>query len=350
MLIHVFDDTPHHYIGMKAFFLEQCQVQHPQYFWVRIPKKKTSKIDKEQYFYYENNLALIDALKRLPDTAQVVFHGIFEPQICRRLILLSVTKRCSCIFWGADIYRYLQPNRTLKSYLSQFLHAVTVNRMRYVVNLNRGDGELVAKFLHRKNSLILPYPLIGYAEQAMPLKEKSNTLKVLVGNSAAKSNNHRWALEQFVHLTDENIEIIMPLNYAGTDDYIAEIIAKGKSMFGDKFHPVTEMLDKEGYNQLLADIDITLFAQNRQQGLYVVYAMLQMGKPIFLKEATSSYRDLTSLGFDLGRTESFSALNFDQLNAMANIIQQKNQSLMKNSFSEQALAPKWSAFLNSLVL
>jgi len=83
----------------------------------------------------------------------------------------------------------------------------------------------------------LPYPLIGFnVDPVSPISEKTETpIKILVGNSAAISNEHEYAFEPLSHLANEKVEIIVPLNYAGTPDYIFEVIKKGLAIFGDKF-------------------------------------------------------------------------------------------------------------------
>lgn len=149
-------------------------------------------------------------------------------------------------------------------------------------------------------------------------------------------------------MSKKNVEVIAPLNYAGNEKYIKTVINYGYKVFGDKFTPLTKMMTKASYDQLLSTIHVTVFSHRRQQGLYVVYAMLLMGKPIFLREETSSFKALMEQGFEINRTESLLGMSFEILSQIAFSKNSKNSSLMNTTFTEDALSPQWSNFLNGL--
>ena len=123
---------------------------------------------------------------------------------------------------------------------------------------------------------------------------------------------------------------------------------KQTNIFGNKFKPITKMLEKCAYDQLLSNIDITVFAQHRQQGLYAVYAMLLMGKPMVLRESTSSFSNLSSLGFELSGLAILEQIDFETLQSLVNKKRSNNIELMRKTYTEQALAPRWSRVLNHL--
>jgi len=253
------------------------------------------------------------------------------------------------VFWGAELYRHNKKHRTIKQHIAQYIHQFLIFRFKYVITLNPGDAQLVQHYLKRKKVQVLPYPLIGLSKNNTVTSHRANsTYKILLGNSAAASNEHKFALQQLTHLAAENIEIIVPLNYAGNPDYIQQVIDYGRLLFADKFTPITDMLQKSAYDDLLARVDMTVFAHQRQQGLYVAYAMLLMGKPMFLCSSTSSFSNLNSLGFSVYATENLASTAFKQLVNLMETVNTDNQQLMEQHFTEQALAPKWSVFLNEL--
>jgi len=108
------------------------------------------------------------------------------------------------------------------------------------------------------------------------------------------------------------------------------------------------MLDKASNDALLCEIDLAVFAHNRQQGLFVAYTMLLQGKQMYLKQSTSSYENLLPMGFSVSATEKLSEVSFDEIKLSAENINTNNVSLMNNNFTERSLAPKWSKFLNGL--
>ncbi|WP_282131539.1 TDP-N-acetylfucosamine:lipid II N-acetylfucosaminyltransferase [Pseudoalteromonas aliena] len=343
-VIHVFADTPHHYFPMQQFFNVQCKPNCSQVFWV----KSAQSVDG--FVTYANNAELFALLNDLTKADNVVFHGVFDMHIWKKLLFNPVTKRSSCVLWGAELYRHTKAGRTIKQRIVHVLHALVINRFNHVFALNPGDAQLAKQVLKRKAVDVLPYPLIGMQVQETTTSANftKQPLKILLGNSAASSNNHIEALDKLSHLAGCNIQIIMPLNYGGEAHYVERVISHANALFANKAVAITSMLSKAQYDDLLNDVNITVFAQQRQQGLYVAYAMLLMGKPLFLLASTSSYSNLTSLGFDVYKTQTLTALSFDELAQLASKQNSKNADLMQQHFTEQALAPKWRAMLQSL--
>jgi hypothetical protein len=263
---------------------------------------------------------------------------------------LNIAKNCNCVFWGAELYRHGKADRQFKHYIAQVIHGLLISRFQAVKCLNSGDAKLVGKYLKRKKVSVLAYPLIGFTDKTKinASSERNRPIKILVGNSAAPSNEHSFALAQLSHLAREYVEVIVPLNYGGNVDYIASIIAQGKAIFADKFIAYTEMLDKTAYDNLLTEVDLAVFAHNRQQGLYVAYAMLCQGKPMYLKQHTSSFLSLSDLGFFVQPTEQLDTHSFAKIQQQVSQLNQNNKTLMNNHFTEAALAPQWSDFLNGL--
>ncbi|RZD21670.1 TDP-N-acetylfucosamine:lipid II N-acetylfucosaminyltransferase [Pseudoalteromonas sp. MEBiC 03485] len=342
-IIHIFADTPHHYKPMQQFFEQQCRPDAEQLFWVKTPESIPNFVN------YKNNAELFALLESTAKEDQIVFHGSFDMHVWKKLLLSSVTKRCSCVLWGAELYRHTRRKRTIKERVVHVLHALVINRYKQVFALNKGDAKLAQRVLFKRNVKVLPYPLIGMkVEQDREQLTSEKPLKILVGNSASASNNHIDALNKLAHLANENIEIIMPLNYGGEQSYIDEVVKHATTLFGDKFIAITEMLNKQDYDKLLNDVHLTVFAQHRQQGLYVAYAMLLMGKPMFLLSDTSSYNYLTELGFEIYKTDEVASMSYSELNNLISKDNNRNPDLMNQHFTEQALAPKWRNMLEQL--
>ncbi|WP_085298072.1 TDP-N-acetylfucosamine:lipid II N-acetylfucosaminyltransferase [Cognaticolwellia mytili] len=352
MIIHIFDETPHHYKPMQSFFSKTCQVEPAQFYWVKKTQHTSAKANNtaEPFTYYENNDQLFTYLAQLPVNAKVIFHGLFDIHTWRRLLLHPIVKRCSCVIWGTELYRHRKPNRSWKDFVALWLHQRLISRFANVFALTPGDAELVTRYLKRKDVKVLAYPLIGLVREQhkQVTYSAAQPLRILVGNSADKSNEHLQVLSQLAHLADANVEVVMPLNYAGNDEYINAVVCEGKRLFADKFVAITDMLEKSAYDQLLSTVDITVFAHQRQQGLYVVYAMLEMGKTIFLRRSTSSYSNLSALGFDVKAFEGLNEFNVEELKALVKSPNTNNQALMAEHYTEQALAPKWSKMVNAL--
>ena len=353
MLVHVFDDTPHHYLPMYRFFTRLKDVSFEQVFLVRSPKAGNPlSADELGLRYYQDAGDLLAQLYALPKQSKIVFHGLFDlKNICSKLLFSSLARRCSCVFWGAEIYRHTTKNKNLKQRLVQAMHLLALRRFEKVLCLNPGDAALVKKHLYCDKAGVLPYPLLS---KQFSFNESNNTempspLKFLVGNSAAASNEHLYALEQLKHLAGEDIEIYLPLNYGGEPEYVEQVIGRGRELFGDKVKPLVKMLKQDEYDALLAKTHIAVFAHQRQQGLYVAYAMLQTGKRLFLRRDTSSFDNLSALGFEVNQTEQLAKISIDSHRQSASRLNAENARLFESNFTEQALLPKWREFFISIV-
>lgn len=352
MIVHVFDDTPHHYLGMRDFLLASNNKVNQSFLVKKTNSPSLSdKLKQADILQYKDVPDLKRRLEAYPKYTQFVLHGLFDPHAWLMLLKSKATSRCSYVFWGADVYRHKITAPSIKQRLIRALYTLVCFRFKRVVALNEGDAKLIEKLLKRKRIEVLPYPLIGVDESIIEGKEQkkgASHLKILVGNSAARSNRHEYAFEKLAHLKGEDIEIVVPLNYAGEHDYVQRVIAQGTKVFGSKFKPITQMMEKAEYNALLNDMDMTVFAQERQQGLYVVYAMFLMAKPIFLLSSTTSFDSLTSLGFRIEKTESLSEHTIEELKLINTDKQLNNRELMRSNFSEYALSPRWSGFMEDI--
>ena len=66
-----------------------------------------------------------------------------------------------------------------------------------------------------------------------------------------------------------------------------------------------------------------------------------MGKPIFLLQSTSSYKNLSELGFNIHATDSLAEMSAAEFAQVITSQDSTNQQLMQSHFTEAALAPKW---------
>ncbi|MBD1580967.1 TDP-N-acetylfucosamine:lipid II N-acetylfucosaminyltransferase [Pseudoalteromonas sp. S16_S37] len=341
MLIHIFSASPHHYLPMRKFCIDAAKGIEQQ-FWV--PGEGLGS--KAGFREYGTNRELLDMLRNCNDSARFVFHGLFDPNLIRNLMGFRRLADSVCIIWGAELYRY-NTKLSLKGRINRFIHSLVLKKFHHVYSLNHGDAKLLERFLGVKKSKVLPYPLIDFSycnQKALT----SSRLKIVVGNSGAPSNNHIAIFEKLALVKGLKCELIVPLNYGGDADYIEKVIQIGKLLFAERFKPIINMLHKQHYDELLSSADMLIFAHDRQQGLYAVYAMLMMGKPIFLNSHTTSYKALKEIGFNLFDFTDLDSFSFNMLNELAQRTDEENQRLMSENFTEQALLPKWNKMFMEL--
>lgn len=117
--------------------------------------------------------------------------------------------------------------------------------------------------------------------QNLSSKKNYTTVNILLGNSAAQTNNHLDALEVLKKL--QNITVYCPLSYGGTQEYVDMVITRGKQLFGINFIPILNFMTREEYMEFYTSIDIIYMFHNRQQAFGNICTALTMGKPVFLK-------------------------------------------------------------------
>ena len=345
-VVHIFGQTPHHYLPMHTFLNKVGAGQgYQQQFWV---KSDSQKAVSEHFTSYADVASLVEKMKAQGRGTHFIFHGLFEHRIWPTLAFSRLTKRCSWVCWGAEVYQYQNPNITYKRKIARYFLTRFLPRLQKVFSLNKGDGELIASMSKRQEVEVLPYPLIGSTAQ-VPEKNKDDPLTIVLGNSASKNNQHQEALTWLKPFANENLIIKVPLNYAGPPEYVEEVIETGRALFQDKFMPITQMMEKETYDEMLAACDIAIFAHHRQQGLYVVYTMLKHGLKMFMREEVSSYKNLKSSGFTLFASEDISNMSFDDFRTFNQADANVNKSLMRDFFSEEALIPKWQQKINEIL-
>lgn len=344
-LVHIFGQTPHHYEPMQRFFAKVGDgIDFQQEFWAW---ESADSQQNDLFRFYANANALLVMMKQQPNDCKFIFHGMFDRHLWPKLFFTMLPSRCSWVCWGADLYEHAASERTLKRKIAHFFHRGLIRRFDSVLALNDGDGALIQRHIANRNVATLPYPLTG---STMPDQTGEREIThVLLGNSANPSNEHIEALEWLKKYSSEPIKIIVPLSYAGPKEYIEEVIAYGRQYFGDKFVAITDMLEKDAYDELLAGVDLAVFAHRRQQGLYVVYSMLKYGKKMFMRSEVSSFQTMTASGFEIYESGEINEMSFANFVSQSESSKKKNAELMNNEFSEPPLLVKWQKQLTNMV-
>ena len=125
----------------------------------------------------------------------------------------------------------------------------------------------------------------------MKQKQKNSSIdkfRILLGNSATETNQHKEALDMLSRFKNREIEIICPLSYGDTT-YASNIISYGVQIFGNKFIPITKYMSTNEYCELLNSVDIAVFNHNRQQGTGNIEILAYLGKKIFLRSDTTTW-------------------------------------------------------------
>jgi dTDP-N-acetylfucosamine:lipid II N-acetylfucosaminyltransferase len=262
---------------------------------------------------------------------KIIMHGLFNHNLIFLALQPWLLKKCYWFIWGGDLYCHKLRVRNFRSDVQETIRAFVIKRIGHFVTYIKGDYELAQKWYGVKGKYYkcLMYPSNLYKEYEVPPKQ-GETVNILVGNSADPTNYHAEVFEKLRLYKDDNIQIYCPLSY-GQADYAEGIVKLGTELFGSKFTPLLDFMPFEKYLELLGQIDIAVFAHERQQAMGNTITLLGLGKKVFTRKDVTPWFLFNGLGvkvFDVSEFELFS---------MGEDVQKRNQQCIKTHFSEPKL-------------
>lgn len=210
-------------------------------------------------------------------------------------------------FWGGDFYSYRNRKNNLKNNLVKVIRNRCFTKCAGLVFLVEGDKANFQEITGIENGNMLVAPIVDSPNKMIDYSKYSsvyndNKVRILLGNSATETNCHEEALKLLKNHLNGDFEIVCPLSY-GKEEYKNKIINLGKELFGAKFKPLVDFIEKEDYMQILVNCDIGIFNNNRQQALGNISAMLKLGKTVYIRKNTSMWEHYKNLGYTLKSIE-----------------------------------------------
>lgn len=368
--VHIFLGNAHHSVPMVRFF-DTLELAVPQL--ICTPSAEREAFAKEalsedlHFYFYEEFPELFAVLAALDRGSIFILHGLFRSELRAQLLRHpDILSRSTWFGWGADFY---PPQTTgLRGVVDRLKDAWRelpqkrriAARCQKVLVCNDGDERLMRARMGDCRIEQLQYPLLGLNDALIAeltasaeaggrreSEESGRPYVLMVGNSAAESNEHHAVLASIAQLAEDDVRVWSPLNYGGPAEYVESVIAEGRRLFGDKFEPVTEMLSKEAYDERLRQTDAVAFGHRRQQGLYVAKHALCHGTYLFIRREVSTYQRFRGMGFAIGATEDLENMTLSDLRAHDEAARRRNRMLLIDHGSEPALRPQFEALIHA---
>jgi hypothetical protein len=301
------------------------------------------RINNNLKFFYR----LLPELRR---SSSIILHQFPSgPALLFWNIFRGLFSKITWIIWGGDLYKYMEAETSLSARFYEVLRKRIIKHISFIASFVPGDYKIAKEVYKSKATwfqIIYPLPVdfIGYSNTRSEVCT-TDVLKILCGNSGNPSNNHTEILTMLEPLKNTNIRIYCPLSYSGDNDYIKRIQALGKTLFGEKFIPMLEILESPQYLDLLFDIDLAFMNHKRQQGLGNILPLLYFGKKVYMHSDISTYIYLKSLGCNLYDIASFHA-SFKDLVKTDNDKLNINKEIIGNLLSEKAFVKFWNQIIN----
>lgn len=254
--------------------------------------------------------------KMIKNADRIYFHFL---HFFHCLLLFSTLKKlCSYwLVWGADVYNRidyeLYDNKTkkvipipykkknFKYIIRKYIEHIAIKKISFVGTIIKGDYKLISENFEINNNRIdfyYPNPLKidNYSRNVYESKYK----RILIGNSGDPANNHISVIEALKKMN--NIEVICPLSY-GDKQYINIVIDYGRKIFGDRFIPIINFLKQEEYLKLLDSVDIAIFNNFRQQAMANIFALIMLGKKVYINKRSPVFDFCIDNGIVIENTE-----------------------------------------------
>ena len=128
----------------------------------------------------------------------------------------------------------------------------------------------------------------------------SKGMDVMLGNSAAPTNNHLDMFELVNSFADKNdIKYYAVLSYGASQNYINKIVSAGRKLWGGRFIPLLQFMNRYDFFKLYDDCGFCLYLLERQQAIGNIEFALKHGKKVFISDNCLTYHYFKSIGCDI---------------------------------------------------
>ena len=223
----------------------------------RVAKMKLiyQKMSQAQYIIF--NSLLFNSNKYL----------IFLYLCCRHFL-----RKAAWIEWGGDLYNWVRNRRGIKNYFINHVNYYIRKHMQIIgVTFEADSEEVHRQFGENIPCFFTPLPFgedrINLLQKTKPLKKGSRPVRVQIAHNSLQVNNHIAILSMLEDFCDQDIQIILPLNYGsfgiggqyGGEAYRKSVISCAKQFFSKKAIIIFKKMDLECYLRYLWNIDIAVF-------------------------------------------------------------------------------------------
>ncbi|MCB6568322.1 TDP-N-acetylfucosamine:lipid II N-acetylfucosaminyltransferase [Eubacterium limosum] len=274
-------------------------------------------------------------LKRICNVcSKIIVHGCMGSKLLVFFILHpKFYEKLYILFWGGDLYRKRNPIKNIKDYFYEKLRTFLFQRAKQILTLVKGDFDLAQKWYGIKGIYYdCKYYLPSYSEDVIEMLNRTDNpaiVNIQIGNSATETNHHIEILTGLKKFSNENIHIYLPMSY-GDFNYREEVEKVAKEWFGEKVTIMKEFYKPEIFNQHLANMDIAIFNNDRQQALGNIYMLICLKAKVYMRSDTSMWDEMTNiLGCQLEDVKQIEQETFESFIKKENNILEKNSKIIK---------------------
>ena len=270
----------------------------------------------------------------------VILHGLFigTKKLLPILFLLllfpnRMSRKLSWIEHGGDLYNWEYPHQNWKKPFIDWMNR-KIRISASVLGVCHPMDERVIRetfatdapcFYTQMRTMADPFEVwesVRPQEMRFPKQASDNyCYRIQVGHNAFQLGNHIRILDMLEKFKDENIRLIMPMNYGMTGvfgdvyggfHYRTAVNQVAQQIFGDKAHQIVKKMQQPNYFRYLWGVDIVIFGLYRQAALGNIHPLLYMNKKIFLPSKSVVYQWMKEQGLDVYDTDEIPNMTFEK--------------------------------------
>lgn len=290
-------DIPHHNQTLLTFFQTRLLARLAGKHHFFVVGKAIENHSILEITTFPTKKAIAKAVLRVAKqeaNAKFILHGQFNFWLWLAILIGQLPcQRLAWHIWGADLYEVSSSWKFKLFYPIRRLAQKKIGR----IWATKGDLNYVWQMIRAQTTQdrLLYFPT-KMPELLTRKKEKhqDTLLRILVGNSGDRSNNHIQALEKIYHQLGDTVDLIIPMGYPeNNESYIRDVEQYAHHYFSaERVHILREKMDFAHYLQILTACHFGVFNFERQQGIGTLCLLLQLGIPFALNSANPFILDL----------------------------------------------------------
>ena len=292
-----------------------------------MPRQADNTVHLTSFFARLSHLGVLYRSER------IFLHGLYDAKYLYLLALQPwLLKKCCWLIWGSDLYQYLGPREKLKQKIKEKVRAFVIRRFGYLATYVPGDYDLAREWYSSEGHFFecIAYESNLYNPSDSGVVRSGETTNILLGNSAFPRNNHVDAIDRMGRFSAADVQIFAPLSY-GPRDHAKIVAFHGAKVFGERFTPMLDFMDKGSYDRFIDTIDIAVFNNTQQQAMGTIISLLGRGKTVFLRPETSSWKLFEQLGLVVKDARELTIDMISEENAKRNV------EIIRGKFSRENL-------------
>ncbi len=280
--------------------------------------------------------------KQMKSADKIIVHSLASPFLLLMLLFnKDLLKKIYWVIWGKDLYIHRDAKGLNLPYkIYDAIRKPVIKRISHIITFVDGDYDLAVDWYgmnpKREDMTKVCYPYSVDVTGADASCENPQ-MNILLGNSGSKTNNHLAAMDILKKVDDGKMEIYSPLSYGGSKFYVKKVIARGKELFGRRYHPISGFMEYNDYMKMLNSIDVAFFFHDRQEALNNTISLIAKKKTVYIRSDVTSWRFFVQNGICVRDSQKIG----DQLTRLSHKELDANVENIRNIWDPEFTYMQW---------